>query len=97
MFRFLQDDPATTVTVYIEGVAVTVPDQISVAAAVLSHLKGNTRTTPVNGAPRAPLCMMGVCYECLMVINGQANKRACQEMVSEGMRIERQFGTGPVA
>ncbi len=39
--------------------------------------------------------MMGVCYECLMVIDGQANRRACQETVRPGMRIERQLGVGP--
>ena len=95
MFRFLQDDPAREwVTVTINGDEVSVPEQISVAAAVLYYNSGYTRTTPVNASPRAPLCMMGVCYECLMVIDGQANRRACQELVAEGMNIERQIGAG---
>jgi predicted molibdopterin-dependent oxidoreductase YjgC len=37
---------------------------------------------------------MGVCYECLMVINGLANQRACRLTVAEGMKIERQHGPG---
>ena len=66
----------------------------TVAAAVLASGIGHTRTTPVSDTPRAPFCLMGVCYECLMVINGQPNQRACRELVDEGMTIELQHGTG---
>jgi len=37
---------------------------------------------------------MGVCYECLMIIDGKPNRRACKETVNDGMTIERQSGTG---
>lgn len=94
MFRIPQDDNQQTVTITIEGNSVSVPRGMSVAAAVLVHGVVYTRTSPVSGAHRAPLCMMGVCYECLMVIDGRANRRACQETVAEGMTIERQIGTG---
>ncbi len=95
MFKFPQEDNPDTVTITIEGSEVSVPRNCSVAAAVLVSGIGHTRTTPVSNSPRAPLCMMGVCYECLMIIDGQANRRACQETVQEGMRIERQQGVGP--
>ena len=39
-----------------------------------------------------PFCMMGVCYECLMTIDGVGNQRGCQTLVSQGMRVERQIG-----
>ena len=94
MFKRLEDSPAKSVTVTIDGQTVQVPKGESVAAAVLVHGPGHTRTTPVSGAPRAPFCMMGVCFECLMVIDGQPNQRACRERVHEGMTIERQHGTG---
>ena len=94
MFKRLDDTPETLVTVTIEGQPVVVPAGETVAAAVLASDLGHTRTTPVSGAPRAPFCLMGVCYECLMVINGQANQRACREVVNEGMTIERQHGPG---
>jgi len=94
MFRFLPDEHEAFVTVIIEGEAVSVPQNISVAAAVLAQGATYTRTMPVSGTARAPLCMMGVCYECLMVIDGRANRRACQETVAEGMTIERQLGAG---
>ncbi len=94
MFRFLQNDSEKTVRLTIDGMTVSVPENITVAAAVLAQSSGYTRTTPVSGQQRAPLCLMGVCYECLMIIDGKANRRACQEIVAEGMRIERQHGTG---
>ena len=94
MFKRLDDCPENLVTVTIEGQPVEVPAGETVAAAVLASGIGYTRTTPVSAAPRAPFCLMGVCYECLMVIDGQPNQRACRERVHEGMIIERQQGTG---
>ena len=97
MFKFPQEDCPDTVTVTIEGNEVSVPRDCSVAAAVLAAGISYTRTTPLSNSPRAPLCLMGVCYECLMVIDGQANRRACQETVRDGMHIERQLGVGPAS
>ena len=48
------------------------------------------RTTPVTGAPRAPYCMMGVCFDCLVTIDGVGNRQGCLVPVREGMRIETQ-------
>jgi predicted molibdopterin-dependent oxidoreductase YjgC len=64
----------------------------SVAAALL--MAGHTvfRTTPVSGAERGPFCMMGVCFECLVEIDGVGNQQACMIEVRQGMRIKRQQG-----
>lgn len=94
MFKRLEDDPDETVTVLIEGTPCQVPAGESVAAAVLVEQLGYTRTTAVSGAPRAPFCMMGVCFECLMEIDGVANMQACKVRVAEGMSIKRQHGAG---
>ncbi len=94
MFRRLDNPAQNRVNVTINGQPVQVPEGETVAAAVLIHGLRYTRTTPVSGAPRAPFCLMGVCYECLMVIDGKANQRACMAQVREGMRIEYQHGTG---
>lgn len=67
----------------------------TVAAAVLSSNAGYTRTTPMSGAHRAPYCMMGVCFECLMQIDGVANQQACMVQVREGMVVRRQLGQSP--
>ena len=94
MFRRLDDNPAEQVTIYIDGRPFSVPAGETVAAAVLASGMTRTRSTPVSGAPRAPFCLMGVCYECLMIIDGHANRRACREWVREGMTIEFQPGPG---
>lgn len=94
MFNRLDHNPEKLVTVTIDGQTVEVPVGETVAAAVLASGLRHTRTTPVSDVPRLPFCLMGVCYECLMVINGQPNQRACKELVREGMTIERQRGTG---
>ncbi|MEE9395579.1 MAG: (2Fe-2S)-binding protein [Methylococcales bacterium] len=86
---------AITVNITIDGRPIQVPQDITVAAAVLSNGLRNTRATPVSGAARAPFCMMGVCFDCLMVIDGISNQRACSTRVNEGMRIESQHGVGP--
>jgi hypothetical protein len=62
----------------------------SVAAALLVAGVGPTRTTPVSGAERAPYCLMGACFECLMVIDGIADRQACMLEVRDGMTVERQ-------
>lgn len=42
----------------------------------------------VSGTPRTPVCNMGVCYECMVTINGLEAQRSCMTMVSPGMRVE---------
>jgi D-hydroxyproline dehydrogenase subunit gamma len=50
-----------------------------------------TRRT-VAGEPRGIFCGMGVCFDCLMVIDGIPNTRACMTWVREGMDVRRQDG-----
>ena len=94
MFKRLDSNPENCVTITIDGMPFEAAAGETVAAAVLLSGMVYTRTTPVSATPRAPLCLMGVCYECLMIIDGQPNRRACQEYVVDGMRIERQHGPG---
>jgi hypothetical protein len=79
------------VTVTLDGDAIRVPGDWTAAAAVLLH-GGVSRTTAVSGSPRAPFCMMGVCFDCLMEIDGVPNRQACLVQVADGMRIRRQEG-----
>lgn len=67
-------------------------DGDTVAATLLANGVVVCRETPVSGAPRAPYCMMGVCFECLVVIDGVGNRQGCMTPLREGMRIETQHG-----
>jgi D-hydroxyproline dehydrogenase subunit gamma len=99
MFRTVSgrdDESRPEVTIFIEGEAVRVPEGETVAAAVLAHGLEPVRTTPVSGRPRMPYCLMGICFDCLMEIDGVPNSQACMTRVKEGMRIARQTGARTV-
>ena len=81
-----------TITVYVDGTPVSVNANDSAAAAAVHAGIGYTRLTPVTGEKRAPYCMMGVCFECLMVIDDVPSRQACMVRVQPGMRIDRQTG-----
>jgi predicted molibdopterin-dependent oxidoreductase YjgC len=68
----------------------------SVAAALLGAGLVRCRTTAVSGAPRGPYCMMGVCFECLVTIDGTANVQGCMTRVRDGMHVETQTGKRPI-
>jgi len=92
MFRLVEDSGSDTVTLRIEDREYAVPAGISVAAAVLLCGVDKVRITPVTGSPRLPYCMMGICFDCLMRIDGVPNQQACQVEVAENMTIEYQQG-----
>lgn len=92
MFRKLHDPGPQAVTIFIDGRPVTAELGESVAAVLLRQQEGWSRTTPVSQSPRAPYCMMGVCFECLVEIDGQGSAQSCLTPVANGMRIARQQG-----
>jgi len=63
-------------------------------AAVLIAEEGLTTRQTASGARRGIYCGMGVCFECLVVVDGVPNTRACVTLVTDGMRVERQKGVG---
>jgi len=93
MFKTLPDARAATVSVIINGAPFQAPQGCTAAAALLLAGTIPNRTTPVSNAPRAPYCMMGVCFECLVAIDGVPNQQGCLIPVVEGMRIDRQLGS----
>ncbi|XXJ20786.1 (2Fe-2S)-binding protein [Desulfovibrio caledoniensis] len=80
------------VNIIFEGERLEVPATETVIAAVMAAGAGFNRTSPISGAHRAAYCHMGVCYECLMEINGVPNQQACKIQVQEGMVVNRQRG-----
>jgi D-hydroxyproline dehydrogenase subunit gamma len=70
-----------------DGETVSCPADITVAAALLNLGKWRFRRS-VSGRPRAPLCGMGTCHECLVTVDGDRHRRACMVPVRPGMRIE---------
>lgn len=71
---------------YIDSAAIEVPQGSSVAAA-LALGSGRFRRSP-SGSERTPLCGMGVCFGCMVRIDGQPGRRACLTPAVAGMQIE---------
>jgi D-hydroxyproline dehydrogenase subunit gamma len=92
MFARLPEAAVLIVSLHVEGRVIKAAVGDSVAAALLAAGFDHCRTTPVSGAPRAPFCMMGVCFECLVTIDGIGNRQGCMVTVREGMRVELQRG-----
>jgi predicted molibdopterin-dependent oxidoreductase YjgC len=92
LFRPISALTEAFIEVEFDGRPLAVPDQGSVAAALLAAGVTRFRSTPVSGASRAPYCMMGVCFECLLEIDGIPNRQACLVTVQPGMKIRSQEG-----
>ncbi|WP_080482293.1 (2Fe-2S)-binding protein [Pseudomonas sp. G.S.17] len=92
LFNARASAPSTQVSILINGHDFSVPEYMTVAAALLSVGITQVRETPVSNAPRAPFCMMGACFECLVEIDGVPNQQACMTLVKPGMTIRSMIG-----
>ena len=92
MFKSVVPPQRALVTITFEGEAIQVEEGTTVAAAVLDRAGGETRTTARKHDGRGPYCHMGVCYACLMEIDGVPNQQSCLIPVREGMSVKRQSG-----
>lgn len=97
MFRKINESGSPLLTLTVDGRAVTAEVGETVAAVLLRQPTPASRSTPVLGSPRAPFCMMGVCFDCLAIVDGAASTQSCLVTVREGMRVERQFGRRSLA
>lgn len=93
MFRPMPDAASSPlVSITVDGRPVEARKGVSVAMALMEAALVPLRRTPLSGAPRAPLCLMGICFECLCEVDGQQNVQSCMVEVAEGMRIQRATG-----
>ena len=74
-----------TVKLRIDGVDHTVPGGTTVAVAI-ARAGGRFRRS-VSGEPRAPLCGMGICYECRVTVDGARHQLACLVLCRDGMEV----------
>ena len=94
LFRKLHEPGKTTLPTHltVDGQPVGAEPGDSVASVLLRMAPPLSRHSPVHGSPRAPYCMMGVCFECLAIVDGVASTQTCLVQVQEGMCVERQRG-----
>jgi predicted molibdopterin-dependent oxidoreductase YjgC len=92
LFRRLPDDPRPSVRLFVDGAEIEAREGDSVAAALLASGLDARRVSVVGGEPRLPYCMMGVCFDCLVTVDGVGNRQGCLVPVRAGMRVEIQKG-----
>lgn len=66
----------------------------SVGAALWASGVRSWRTTRVHGRPRGLFCGIGVCFDCLLVVDGRPDERACVVPARPGLDVRSQDGTG---
>lgn len=88
---FLELEQGPRVSVTFDGRALDLPEGANLAAALLAAGVDVFRHTPVSGAPRAPFCMMGACFDCLVEIGG-VTRQACMLEVTAGLDIAKPKG-----
>jgi D-hydroxyproline dehydrogenase subunit gamma len=82
-----------TVSITVDGRPVAAYLGESLAAALMADGVLATRTT-TGGEARGVFCGMGVCFDCLAIVDGVPNVRACVTWVRDGMDVAHQDGHG---
>jgi glycine/D-amino acid oxidase-like deaminating enzyme len=91
----LVDRPEATATIRFDGRDLAAVPGETLAATLVAHGLTAQGTTK-DGSPRGHYCGMGVCHDCLVVVDGRAGQRACLTKIRHGMEAERQ-ATGKVS
>lgn len=81
--------PATRV--WLDGEALQVPEGSGLAAILLRHRPAGWSRS-VDGGLRAPLCGMGICFECRVTVDGKP-RLACMTPCRDGMTVQTDLGS----
>ncbi|MEU7176363.1 MULTISPECIES: (2Fe-2S)-binding protein [Micromonospora] len=73
-----------------DGRPIPAEEQQSVAAALLAAGIRSWRSTRIGSRPRGVFCGIGVCFDCLVRVNGVPSQRACLVVAQQGDVIEPQ-------
>ena len=102
MSRARRHDPGTLVDarpgppfrVSFDGAPLEALPGQTIAAALWSAGVVSWRSTRGQGRPRGVFCGIGVCFDCLVTVNGVPNQRACLLPAKPGDAITTQRGDG---
>lgn len=78
--------------IFFQGEAVEAYEGEPIAAALIASGVRVFRYTPKRGEPRGLFCAIGLCTDCMMIVNGIPNTRTCVTPVEDGMQVEVQYG-----
>ncbi len=77
-------EPATAITISVDGVPVDGLLGQSLAGVLLASNIVTWRNTSFGDRPRGMFCGIGVCFDCLVIVNGQRDVRACLRRAAPG-------------
>jgi hypothetical protein len=80
------------VSVRVDGRPVAAHLGETVATVLIAETGSLATRMTRSGAPRGVFCGMGACFDCLVVVDGVPNTRACMTWIREGMEIAHQEG-----
>ncbi|WP_316767784.1 (2Fe-2S)-binding protein [Streptomyces sasae] len=86
--------PGPAFTVTFDGREMAALPGQTVAAALWAGGVMSWRSTRGEGRPRGVFCGIGVCFDCLVTVNGRPNQRACLVPLRPGDAIRTQESTG---
>lgn len=69
------------------GQPITARPGQSIAAALLAAGQATLRETSRQAAPRGLFCGMGVCFDCLVTIDGRGNQQSCLIKATDGLQV----------
>ena len=75
---------------HFEGRKIYFEQGMSIAAALLCHGIKEFRQTQVLRKSRGPFCMMGSCFDCLLIIDGIGNQQGCMRLAEQGIIVKRE-------
>lgn len=87
--------PTVPVTITVDGAPVTGVLGQSIAGVILAGGSLGLRRTSVAGRPRGVFCGIGVCFDCLVELNGHRDVRACQRRATDGDEVRTQHDVLP--
>jgi len=74
--------------VFVNGAEIEATESENVGTFLLKRRQQVLRKTRFEDNPRGMFCGIGVCFDCIVTIDGIANQRACITQLRDGMRIE---------
>lgn len=77
-----------------DGAAIPFVSGQTVGAALLAQGIRSWRRTRHAHRPRGLFCGIGVCFDCLVTVDGIPNQRACLVLARDDMIVSTQEGTG---
>jgi hypothetical protein len=91
--------PGTTrsIEISLDGEPITGVAGQSIAGVVLASGRLAWRRTSVDGRPRGLFCGIGVCFDCIVMVNGERDVRACQRRAAAGDVVVSQHDALPEA